>query len=696
MLAIVGTDATDADAGKVLIAFSMSAPADQAAVVSPLTTLVQQVIADTGVSTAEAATSVQSLTGITVSLFQDYTKPNALAGGTDQPTLARMLVVTTQQQAKVLAAAEGSKAADDKVISKADLDRAIRKKLLERIPALLTAISNPAVKDAAPGSTAKEEALLAAATTLATDASALTVAGLPTVVAINNQIAAPAPVAAHVPSASFTLANLTFTDASNYFARFFTASVAQDTPDANNRVKYVDRRYRSNAGSLARWGIGSDPKRQADLNWNGSAWVGCPINFEGSATLRDAQGNSSYTFCDNRETGKSNSASFDVAGKTMKEVYDSIIAAGYTNFTIANSGTVLGSATFPTGSKLRYSTGTSLTTAIAYEPAGKDNPPGVSNVVSQYSPAVTAGGIASAQAPGVGCNSADANSNGTNSSTLEGMVAAFTGNPCVFTGGSFVYQGVTYTNPDPNNEAWFAAALSIGNLGNALVGSGAAPGFYTTNTKFRVAFKGTGSNPTTYYACKQRFNNGSTRNCVVIGTGTYTITTLGDGRVLTLNNLPAQTGPQTFTQVFVERGGAVYYGYQSKLSVFNNARLNYAAGTALLTQLGMPVEDPSVPLALTAGSYQGVYDLRDPVNDPLGGTILTLKGNGTASCQDAITLTVDTCSVSFSNTATGAFSGSDAVSTFAGTFNFLTGAVSGTYNDPTSTPTTGAFTGNRR
>ena len=83
----------------------------------------------------------------------------------------------------------------------------------------------------------------------------------------------------------------------------------------------------------------------------------------------------------------------------------------------------------------------------------------------------------------------------------------------------------------------------------------------------------------------ERFTNGSTRSCSVIGSGSYTIATLGDARVMTFNNLPAQTAPLTFTRVFVERGGLIYYGYQSKQNVFSNARLNTIGGTALLNQL---------------------------------------------------------------------------------------------------------------
>ena len=696
VLAIVGTDARDADSGPVTTAYSMIAPADKTGVVSPLTTLVQQVIADTGASSTEAALSVQSLTGLSVSVFQDYTQQAAPADGTSPATLARMLVVSTQEQSKVVAPAAGTPAADGKTITRADLDRAIRKKLLERMPALLTAISQPAVKDAAPG-TAKEAALLAAATTLANDSSALTVAGIPTLVAINNQAANPPPVTAYVPSNYATLAGINFTDASNYFARFFTASIAQDTPDATNHVKYVDRRYRSNSGFLAKWGVGSDPNRQADLNWNGSGWVGCPINFESTSTIRDAQGNSSYSYCDNRETGKNSSAVFDVSGKTMASVYDGIIAAGFTNMTIANATSALGAATFPDGSRLRYTTGTSLTTAISYYPGGKDNPAGVSNTVSQQPAAIYAGGVASSQAPGTGCNLQQPNPNGSTSTTLEGMVVSHPGTPCIYGQGSFVYGGTTYTSPEVNEAAWGNPTVSLGTLGTVPLGSGTAPGYYSGNTLLRVSFPASGAGATVYYACKQRFVGGNVRQCTQIGTGTYTITTLGDARVMTFNNLPAQSGPLTFNRAFVERGGVIYYGYQNKLSVSNNARLNYVAGTALLTQLGMPLEDPTTPLALTAGSYQGTYDVHDPVNTaPGGGTILTFFRDGTASCQDASTLAVNACTMSITNAATGTFTGVNGAGTFAGTLNFLTGDASGTYNNPASTPTTGNFVAFRR
>ena len=57
-----------------------------------------------------------------------------------------------------------------------------------------------------------------------------------------------------------------------------------------------------------------------------------------------------------------------------------------------------------------------------------------------------------------------------------------TGTPCSFgLPGSFVYNTVTYTNPDPVNQAWNNSTVSLGTLGTAPVGTGPAPGFYSGN-----------------------------------------------------------------------------------------------------------------------------------------------------------------------------------------------------------------------
>lgn len=697
IIAVVGTDAVDAEHGAVTVAYTLTAPADQTGVVSPLTTLVQQTIATTGATTADAAKSVQDATGLTVSLFQDFTKVAAPANGSiSAATVARMLVVTTQQQTSTIASTVGTAAVDNTTITQADLDKAIQKKLLELLPGLVAALSDPAVL-AATTPAAKEAALLAAATTLVTD-SGLTPAAMATVVAINNQTSTPTTVTPPTPAAGFTLRALNFTDASNYFVRVYSGSVAQNTPDASNNVKYVDRRQRSGGGNLAKWGAGGDPWRGADLHWTGSAWAACPINFENTSSVRDAQGNSVYNYCDSLETGTSNRASFDIGGKTLAEVYAQVTAAGYTNLTIANPATALDTATFPTGSALIYQSSTPLTEAIAYYPGGANSPAGTSNLVSQFGVAVSAGGDASTQGAGVGCNSPETSGNGTSSTTLEGMIAAKTGTPCIYAQSSFVYNTVTYT--DAPSAWWGNSTVSLGKIGTVALNSGTAPGFFSGNTLLRVGFTG-GGNAVTYYACGERFNNGSVRNCTAIGTGTYTIATLGDARVMTFGNLPVQTAPLNYTRVFVERGGAVYFGFVSKPVVTNTARLNTIGATALLSQLGLPTEDPSVPLALTSGSYQGTWDIRDVTAavSPTNGVTVVLSANGGVSCAyKSVPAGPYACTLTITNPATGEFNytNTDSGATASGVLDFLAGTVSGTYHDPASTPVDGSMAGGRR
>ncbi len=682
ILAVVGTDAVDADHGPVTTPFTMQAPADKPAVVSPLTTLVQTLIASTGTTSAQAEASVKAQTGINVSLFEDFTK-GSTADSQAAGTVARMVVVTTQQQASMLSSTVGTTAIDGAAIKQADLDKIIQRKLLEILPALLTALADPSVQ-AATTPAAKEAALSAQASSLvASPSTGLTTTSVATLVAINNQTAPTATVVADVPTAGANLRLLNFTDVNNWFSRVNVSTLAQATPDASGFQRSVQRRYSTRNGQTAAWtNIGGNPARQSDLHFNGSAWVGCALNFESSNTVRDAKGNSTYNDCDNNETGTSNRASFDIAGRTMLEVYNQVNAAGYQNLTISNPGTALGSATFPANSKVLYQATISATSAVAYYP-------GTNNIVTQYSKAVSDGGNASAQAAGTACNSTEFQGNGSASTTLESLVTSMTGTPCVFAApASFVYNGVTYTSPDSTNEAWGNSTVGIGTLGTAPVGTGAtAPGFYSGNTKLRLAFKGTGTNPVTYYSCKERFNNGSTRNCTAIGTGSYTISSLGDARILTLTNSPLIANDLGYQRVFVERGGKIYFGYKNNLGTFNSARLNLPATNALLTQLGLPTVDVNVPLTLTAASYQSTWDLTSSISSQ--SATLNVGTNGLGTCTQGGVAAA--CTLSFTNLATGAFTLASINGSTTGTLDFLSGQVAATYTTPA-----GTFTGSRR
>jgi hypothetical protein len=716
VIAVVGTDAIDADTGAVPTPFTMKAPADQPAVITPLTTLVQNVVASTGSTSTAAAEVVKSQTGINVNLFEDFSK-----GSTDDhkaaANVARMVVVTTQQQSEAVKSAEGSKDVSGATITKEDLDKAIQKKVMEMLPALVTklaesqtqiaelekaladakALIDATAKKAAveAAQKAKDDALKAKMTeVVVTENNGLTAGGVATVVAVNKQQESTTPVAAETPSAGFNLRALTFTDVSNYFVRFFSGTALQNTPDSKGNVRYVDNRYRTVDGLVAAWNTGGNPARQADLHWNGTAWVACLLNFESVSSIRDAKGNSDYNYCDNRETGKSSLASFDVSGKKMADVMADVFKAGYTNLgattdTQTKLIAALGNDTFPSKSGLGYQNGTALTTAIAYYP-------GSDNWVVQYSKAVSDGGISKDQPPNQQCRSPEfsglpAGETGgpTYSTTLEGMVTSMTGTPCINDEGSFNYGGVTYKS-GTRNEAWGATSVSLGTIGTAPVNSGVAPGFYTTNTRLRAAFKGSATNAVTYYACKERFNNGSTRNCDVIGTGTYSIKTVGDARTLSFAGLPAMASALDYTRVFVERGGKVYYGYQNRPMATNTARLNTVASTALLAKLGLPAVSVDQPLALTAASYQGTWDAYDDSKPSDRGITLKISSKGGVTCSsladDRLTVTPENCSLTSFDPATGQFvftntwtGNSPGSSTASGTLNFMNGTGTASY-----------------
>lgn len=477
--------------------------------------------------------------------------------------------------------------------------------------------------------------------------------------------------------AAASLTTLSFTNSANYSFRQFTSSAAQNTVDANNNRIYIEHRVSSANGVVAKWGYGSSlPTRNADLHWNGSAWVNCQVNFQNVASQWDAAGNDNYSYCNGAETGQSRRASFDISGRSMAAVYAQILAGGYANLNIANPASALGAATFPANSFLYFQQGVPASEAIAYYP-GDYTWPGYSDVIGQYSAQMAAGGAATSNAA---CNGPTPV---TNTPTLEAMIAVNAGTPCTYgTGGSFTYNGIVYSLPNTTpNEWWGNSTLGLGAIGSAPVNSGTPTGYFTGNTLLRVAFAGTGTRPVTYYSCQQRFSDGSTRNCATIGTGTFTVTALGDGRTLTLSNLPVQTSALTFNRVFVERGGHIYSGYQNKLATSKEARLDLTAGKALLAQLGLTAEDPEVPVALTGGSYQGTYDLTSSANTFIE---VILHADGTAACWNMASLSASqvpstSCTLTITNAATGAFTFVNTVSgvtvTGSGTANFLTGAV---------------------
>jgi hypothetical protein len=585
MLALVGTDAVDADFGPVTTAFSMTAPADKPALVSPLTTLVQVRAQSAGVSSTEAEAFLQAQSGLSASLFADYTiAPASDAAAGDAKVLARLIVLSSQAQTSSALGAIGQTDASGATITKADIEKTVAGSLIDNLAILGAAAVDPAVRQAGDASAAYKTVVddLVASKPVTKEAVVAKL-GIERLAAAE---AAAAPTASP-PEPSASLRMLVFTDINNYFARFFAATVADNTPDANGLVRNYETRAEGVNGVDREWGF-SIPSL---LWWNGTAWVGCPIGFRNTGTVRDAAGNNTYNYCDGLERGTQRVASVDIAGRTLTSAVNDIRAfpggdsgKKYSEFGPTNLS-LLGSATFPAGSKLLYVTNNPTSTAPSYDVQAN-------NIVVLYSAAVAAGGdtrTGSGAKPACGSitPTTPVSSYTSQATTLDEMTAANRGTPCL-SGPSTDGNG----NSGTRNDWWTNSTLSVGTLAGYYTSLPAGTAnFYTRDANLRVAF--TGANAVTYYLCQVR-TGGSTRNCDSIGSGSYSISTVGDARVMSFNNPPALAGRLTYNRILVERAGKVYYGSVTKPVSSDGVRLNLPAANALIKQL-IPEDEGIVP-----------------------------------------------------------------------------------------------------
>lgn len=566
LLALVGTDAVDAKTGPVPTAYSMRTPADQTGLISALTTLVHAKMAQSGSTSTVADKAVQDAAGVSASMFSDFSKgadPASLAA------IARLVVVAKQRASISLTAATDTVTLDSSgaTITQADVDRSINNRLLELLPSIVAGATSAAVSGAT--GSAKDDAIKAAAQALVTNELALTVETLKVVLGSTRTPDA----SAATPAAGANLSWFTYTDAANWYFRYFSGTAAQNTPDANGRLRFVDNRKRAVAGAVQAWG---DPAfARTDAWFDGTAWSVCPVNFENSTTPRDAQGRSATLYC-NAYSSTSVRSVRDISGLRMADIASEIRAYPLTSTQGLYSQwgpepTLLGAAAFPPNSKLFYQVTTQLSNPDGYNTAA-------TNTVKTYAADVVAGGTPVFDSNGV-ASLACGNVTSANSAsllqevlTLEQLVASFPGKPCVFG---------TNANTGPRNEWWSNSSVNIGTV------AGPAPvtSLYQSNRVIRAAF-GAG-NTVAYLNCAVRIPEGSSRNCDPAGTGSYSIEAVGDARVLRFANVPAVATTLTYNRLFVERGGKVYYGYRDKLRVDHAVRLNAEGMDALLGQLNL-------------------------------------------------------------------------------------------------------------
>ena len=588
----VPATAVDKDTGTPIgSAFTLVAPAtgsaSQVVFASPLTTLVQAHIDGTGVSLAEATAFIQSQAGLTISPLADYTAAST-ADNKTAANVAKLVLLTTSRQASAVASVVGTVDLGGTKITAADVAKAVADAVVAALPGLAAAAADPVVASAS--GAALQTALASAADAVVAQAG-VTASGVAAAIGVARL---PADNSTAPPAAGATLSAFAYTDANNWFTRTLEASAADNTPDASNLLRYysVYRQSQSSSfspnGVVHAWGTGNSLNRSGDRHWNGSAWVDCPLGTRSMSSKRDAQGRSTYEFCQRREEGATRRVAVDISGQSIASVFANKIRTfpgGANGVDYANWGpsdpAAFGGATFPAGAKLFYQTNTVTKAAFVY-----DVQP--TAVVGAYTPAVAAGGDARnggtpACAQVTSANFATFRSPVT---TLEDLVARNLGAPCVFNMGS----NSDGTSLVPN-EWWGNSTVSIGTVSGSQSLPAGTTNYYSTTGDLRVGFAASG-NGVTFYHCLRRRVDGSPRNCSSVGTGTYATQTVGDARVMTFSAQPALAQRLTYVRVFVERGGSVHFGYTSRPGATDYLRLNLEATNAVFAQLGLPPVRP--------------------------------------------------------------------------------------------------------
>lgn len=601
----VPATARDADTGvEVGTAYTLQAPAPasgssgaQSVFVSPLSTLVQLQADATGQTVAQAESFVKTQLNLSVSPLADFTAA-ASAANTVAANAARLVRLTQVQQAAAVTAAKGQSDLSDGTVSPDDIDKAVTRAVLGALPKIGVAAADPAV--VAASGAARQTALgNAAASVVAstglTVSDVVAAAGITKIIA--KQLAETAPTA---PEATAVMASLQYTDATHWVMRVNQATALDNTPDASGLLHFYDLRtrmrpyaYQSNRGVAESFASRNSKALAGTLHWNGSAWVACMLGQRNSQTPRDTQHRSSYNLCDNFAKGVNTRAALDIAGQPMATVVANKILpvagpATPVGGTVRDgwdlNTALLGTAIFPAGSKLYLQIDLSTENAPAYDVRSV-------NQVTVFGATVAAGGDARAGA--VACQNAGS---AVATTSLEEMVARNPGKPCVFNAASNA-DGISLAP----NEAWGLSTLNLDDVSNYYATLPAGTGaYYTDAGAMQVGFAATGKG-TTYYQCYRRKADDAVRNCTAIGTGTYAITTLGDARVLSLNNLPTAVQRIGFTPLFIERGGKVYAGFINPSGVkTNQVQLNLAAAQAMMLQLGLPrIQPADAPKPLT-------------------------------------------------------------------------------------------------
>ncbi len=558
LLAMVGTDATDADHGPVTSPFVLRAPADATTAITPLSTLVASAAETSGQTTAQADGGLRQQLGFGGSLLGNPMQGSDATLALRARDLARVLVLAQQKAMEAFKSAEGRQDSAGATITRADVTRLAHQVLAANVQQLAAIAASDAART--------DAALKASVDAFAADRIGAPSADMVVQTLEGFRMLVTSEPVADTTAASMSLRWFTYADAGNWYFRTFEATAEQNTPDANNGLRrFTEKRKRAQGGTVQTWGETAAYTRN-DFYWTGSQWYQCPTTHVHAITPYAASAAAESLYCDTYK-GLSRRVPKDIGGRLMSEVVAEIRAfpSADTEGDLATWGPspddpLIANKVFPAGATLWTFSSTESTSAPdGYNPV---------DVVVAYVPAVASGGSSAA---GSECSKVTNDNFATfhvRPATLEEMAAGYPGTPCVY-------------NPAAGrNEWWSNSTISIGT-----VDAPQSDPTYTNQRSIRVAFAG--GKVANFYSCLLLASSGSARNCDPIGTGTYAIEVLGDARVLRFSRMPAAAAPLTYTRLFVERGGSVFYGYHSKPRSVVSLRPDMTATDALFGALGI-------------------------------------------------------------------------------------------------------------
>ncbi|MCW7538505.1 hypothetical protein OOT46_11700 [Aquabacterium sp. A7-Y] len=334
VIAQVPATAVDQDDGQpVGVALTLKAPASGSSTVfiSPLTTLVQDIVEDDPEQdVAAAAALVQEQLGLAASPLANF----VASGDAESAQLAK--VVFTVSKAITLVAQD------------AELDAEQTRALVSvTLHNHLTQL--PVLADAATGSTAAAVAAEVSQAVLEQQQLTADTAAAQADAAVKTEQAQPdEPSTAPLPSV--TLRSFFYANAENYDYRVFDSSDGATDADG---VRYVHEIRHSVRNGQA------IPFQRNQAYWDGSQWYACPSNgYHVIAATNSTASGSTSAYCRGYKDSSKSSA-VDIGGRKMADVVREIRAYpfmdGLTSY--ANWGPqpeLLGEAVFPQGAQLAY------------------------------------------------------------------------------------------------------------------------------------------------------------------------------------------------------------------------------------------------------------------------------------------------------------------------------------------------------